>query len=86
MTYSGKTRTNGRVREITTLVRKDDAISFEKWLDLQIEKELANNLELKKVFAEHPERREMYKQKLIDSEPSINGGFYERYREEMKNK
>ena len=28
----------------------------------------------------------VYKQKLIDSEPSINGGFYERYREEMKNK
>ena len=43
MTYSSKTRTNGRVREITTIVRKDDAMSFEEWLDLLIDKEIAKN-------------------------------------------
>lgn len=61
-------------------------MSFENWLDLQIEKELSNNPELRKVFAANPERHEMYKQKLIDSESSIDGGLRQRYREEMKNK
>ena len=84
MTYSSKTRTNGRVLEITTIVRKDDAMSFEEWLDLLIDKEIAKNPGLKRLFAEHPEKRELYKQKLIDSESGENDGFHLRYIEETK--
>lgn len=36
-------------------------------LDEKIEQEIKKNPELKKVFDEHPERKELYKQKLIDS-------------------
>lgn len=59
-------------------------MKFEEWLDLLIDKELAKNPELKRLFAEHPEKRELYKQKLIDSESSENGGLHLRYLEETK--
>ena len=37
-------------------------------LDEMIEQEIKKNPELKKVFDEHPERKEMYKKKILDSE------------------
>lgn len=37
-------------------------------LDERIDFELKNNPELKKVFDENPEKRELYKRKILDSE------------------
>lgn len=60
-------------------------MDFEKWLDLKIEQEIEKNPELKKVFEKHPEKRELYKQKLIDSDAE-NDGLHLRYLEEQKKK
>ena len=61
-------------------------MDFEKWFDAQIDKELSKNPELKKVFDESPEKRELYKQKLLNSEPSTNNSFRMRYLEEQNKK
>ena len=37
-------------------------------IDERIEQEIKRNPELAKVFKEHPERKEMYKQKILESE------------------
>ena len=41
--------------------------------DKLIEQEIAKNPELKAVFDKHPERKELYKQKLIDAENANYG-------------
>ena len=56
-------------------------MSFEEWIDKQLEKELKHNPSLRKIFAEHPERRKMYIAKVIDSEP-VGGDLWQRYAEE----
>lgn len=38
-----------------------------------VEKEIKRNPELAKVFKEHPERKEMYKQKILDSWDEVLG-------------
>lgn len=38
-----------------------------------VEKEIERNTELAKVFKEHPERKEMYKQKILDSWDEVWG-------------
>lgn len=38
-----------------------------------VEKEIKRNPELAKVFKEHPERKEMYKQKILDSWDEVWG-------------
>lgn len=42
-------------------------------IDEMIEQEIKKNPELAKVFEEHPERKEMYKQKFLDSENQVFG-------------
>lgn len=42
-------------------------------IDERIEREIGRNPELAKVFKEHPERKEMYKQKILDSENEVWG-------------
>lgn len=58
-------------------------MTFEKWLDMLIDEEVSKNPELKKVFDEHPERRELYKSKLIESDAE-NDGLKFRYRQDME--
>lgn len=43
-------------------------------VDELIENEIKKNPPLRKVFEEHPERKELYKQKILDSE-NENSGF-----------
>lgn len=52
-----------------------------KNMDEAIDHELTKNPELRKVFEEYPEKRELYKQKIIDSYNESGG-----YSEEEKNK
>lgn len=42
-------------------------------IDERIEREVKRNPELAKLFNEHPERKEMYKQKILESENEVWG-------------
>ena len=42
-------------------------------LDERIDEELKTNPELKEIFDKYPERRKLYKQKIIDSENAVGG-------------
>lgn len=42
-------------------------------LDEKVEREIEKNPELRKIFEKHPERKELYKQKILDSEHATFG-------------